>query len=94
MAEERGRTACGEPPDASFVDLARAKFGYDMALAVVGSATKKALGGRRVLPRKGGARLYVTSGMLHGATQGLGGWRSPKVMVRGYDTRGSDTGRQ
>ena len=36
--------------------------------------------GRLVSPRKGGAGLYVASGISREATQELGGWRSSEVM--------------
>ena len=43
------------------------------------------------MPRKGGARLYVTSGMLRETTQGLGRWKLSEVAERvNYAVRAED----
>ena len=54
----------GSDPDAWFVGSARAKIGIGLASARFTAATKKVMDGRVVSKRKGGARLYVISGMF------------------------------
>ena len=68
-------------PNAPFVGLARAKFGFGLAAAGVAAAMKKVTSGRLASPGKGGAKLHVTSGMSHEATEELG-WRSPEVVKK------------
>ena len=59
--------------------LVRARFGLGKAPSGVSAARKKGFEGRSLSPRKGGARLFVVNGMVRGATQELGGMRSPAV---------------
>ena len=63
-------------------DLTRAEFGLGLASAGIAAAMKKVMNGRLVSPRKGGARLYVSSWTSRRATRELGGWRSSGVMEK------------
>ena len=68
----------------------RAEFGFGPAPAGISAAMKQLVAGRSVSPEKGGARLYVTSGMSHEATQELGGWKSLGVMKKVYNKARSE----
>ena len=69
-AEDTVPAGGGTPPNA---------FGFGMVAAVISAAIKRALGGREVSPRGGGARLDVTGGMSREAAQDFGGSKSPEV---------------
>ena len=77
MSESRVDQEGGGRAYAWFVGLARAKFGYGLALVGVTSAMKSMTSRRLASPRKGGSRLHVTSGMSRRAIQELGAWKSP-----------------
>ena len=70
---------------AFFAGLVRAEFGYGLIRAGVTAAIKEMTSGRLVSPRKGGARLYVASGMSREAAQEMEGWRLPEVKGNVYD---------
>ena len=71
-------------PDALYLGPARARFGVGMAAVRINAAVKKVLDGRVNSLRKGGARLYATSGMSREALQELAGWKSMGVVARAY----------
>ena len=78
--EKTRRLAGAEGRGPLFAGLARARFGLGMAAAGMSASRKKVLGGRGLAPRKEGTRSYLMDGMSRGATQELGGWRTPGVM--------------
>ena len=87
LSRRRGReNRMSMPPGEAllFVGLARARFGFGAPLAITSAGGKKGFDGRHLSPRKGGARLYVVTGMAREATQVLGGWKSPAVMEGVY----------
>ena len=75
----------GARANALFVALTRAKFGYGLAPAGVTAAIRRLTSGRFASPRRGGARLYGSTGMPREVNQELVGWRSSGIIEKVYE---------
>ena len=72
MAEDRAGQTGRAPPNASFPDLACAKFVYGSVPMGDADAMRRSTSGPWASPRAGGAGLYAAGGMSLEATQEFG----------------------
>ena len=79
-----GRTPSSSDEGPLCAGLARARFGLGLASSGVSALWKKGFEGRSLPPRKGGARFFLANGAARGASQGLGGWKTPAVIEGVY----------